>query len=174
MTAAGQKRRSSQPRHVSFRRQRTLVRASIRWSSRPTLLRNLQNFFRSYGETSQNSRVRGVAVLLRGKKAPSWGPTSWGGRSSPGRAFPLAPSEGNREGGESLVGLPLSSQRKIEGAAVEHPAASRCLLRRLPGAPQVLFVPRSDRTVVPRWFQERVADLSKEACQESCDSRSAT
>jgi hypothetical protein len=34
----GQKRRPSQPRHVSFRRLRTLVRASIRWSSRPTLL----------------------------------------------------------------------------------------------------------------------------------------
>src|SRR5271166_1146505 len=30
----------SQPRHVSFRRLRTLVRASIRWSSRPTLLSN--------------------------------------------------------------------------------------------------------------------------------------
>jgi hypothetical protein len=35
----GQKPRPSQPRHVSFRRQRTLDRASIRWSCRPTLLR---------------------------------------------------------------------------------------------------------------------------------------
>jgi hypothetical protein len=35
----GQKPRPSRPRHVSFRRLRTLVRASIRWSSRPTLLR---------------------------------------------------------------------------------------------------------------------------------------
>src|ERR1700730_4198155 len=34
----GQKRRPGQPRHVSFGRLRTLGRASIRWSSRPTLL----------------------------------------------------------------------------------------------------------------------------------------
>jgi hypothetical protein len=34
----GQKRRPSQPRRVSFRQLRTLVRASIRWSSRPVLL----------------------------------------------------------------------------------------------------------------------------------------
>jgi hypothetical protein len=32
-------RAPSQPRHVSFRRLRTLVRTAIRWSSRPTLLR---------------------------------------------------------------------------------------------------------------------------------------
>jgi hypothetical protein len=37
--SGGQKPRPSQPHHVSFRRQRTLGRASIRWSSRPTLLR---------------------------------------------------------------------------------------------------------------------------------------
>jgi hypothetical protein len=32
MTSSGQKRRPSQPHHVSFRRLRTWVRASIRWS----------------------------------------------------------------------------------------------------------------------------------------------
>jgi hypothetical protein len=39
MSLVGQKPRPSQPRHVSFRRLRTLVRANIRWSSRPTLLK---------------------------------------------------------------------------------------------------------------------------------------
>jgi hypothetical protein len=39
MSLMGQKPHPSQPRHVSFRRLRTLDRASIRWSSRPTLLR---------------------------------------------------------------------------------------------------------------------------------------
>jgi hypothetical protein len=37
-SVVGQKQRPSQPRHVSFHRLRTLVHASIRWSSRPNLL----------------------------------------------------------------------------------------------------------------------------------------
>jgi hypothetical protein len=33
LVSNGQKRRPSQPRHVSFRQLRTLIRASIRWSN---------------------------------------------------------------------------------------------------------------------------------------------
>jgi hypothetical protein len=61
MSELGQKQRPSQPRHVSFRRLRTLVHENIRWSSRPTLLSRPRVLWRT-GSTQREAHAPGLGL----------------------------------------------------------------------------------------------------------------